>query len=481
MFKQPYRGMPITRGPRRGLVVPSVLLVLVCLAAGLTGCAASGGRDEAAEQALSADDIEGIQIRMLFRGKPVAMTVEIPSSNSQGRSELVDLLNAASPTGKTSANDLPPYDRLIEVTLRPVKTVYLYEKDRAYFAETPHGSIKKLTEEAYNLVREYFGPIRPFPEELAKTEFLAAIQDTVDRYRSGNPPENPMEHMFDAAPSGIALPEVDSADDFELTDGDGTECLYLAIARFGPADDYQMEMLLNKVSLPGENKSSWVVSGVHFQGLDNKAAYLFDLAIANRFDYVPRFEEGNAPAESPDYLYYAFILNVENWKAGDNFLTEQYVEEVITSHFEVGRVVHKASRDWNFDGKVYTIARPSSYAGEPIYGLKEYRTYTESGRTIYDVVLEGYGFDEFSHWSMYEYQLPGPGDSGSFSDSMQYVMNKKGDRIKSGELTVPAAIRQMIAEDDTKGFTAFTTEHFKFYFDADTGKVVFLEHTTQYR
>ncbi len=474
------RGIPVTRGLRRKLAITAALLVSACLALGLVGCAASGGREEPAEETLSADDIEGIQIRMLFRGEPVGVTVEIPSSNKQGTAALVDLLNAASSTGSKSVTDLPPYDRLIEVKLRPVKTVYLYEKDGAYFAETPYVSIKKLTEQAYNQVRGYFGPIRPFPEDTDKAEFLGAIRDMIARYRSGNPPANPMEHMYDAAPSGIELPNVDSADDFELTDGDGTECLYLAVVRFGPANDYRMKMLLNKASSSGETAASWVVSGVHFQGPDSKAAYLFDLAIANRFDYVPRFEEGKAPAEGPEYLYYALVLDPERFKA-DGFLAKEYVEDIIASHFEVDKVVHGPSRDWNFDGKVYTVARPGSYATEPVYGLKDYNTYDQDGRAIYDVVLEYYSFDEFAYASVFEYRLPGPGDSASPSDPMKYVLSKKGDRIKSGELTVAGAIQEMIAEGDTKGFRALTTERFKFYFDEHTGKVVFLEHSTQYR
>ena len=39
-----------------------------------------------------------------------------------------------------------------------------------------------------------------------KTQFLAAIQDMLERYRSGNPPENPMEYKFDAALKEVSLP-----------------------------------------------------------------------------------------------------------------------------------------------------------------------------------------------------------------------------------------------------------------------------------
>lgn len=217
------------------------------------------------------------------------------------------------------------------------------------------------------------------------------------------------------------------------------------------------------------------------EAADNRGAYLFDLAITNRFDYVPEFEEGKAPSQSPDYLYYAFILNLEEWNKGNKFLTAQYVEDIITSHFEMDEdaIVHRPSRDWNFDGKVYTVARPGSYAYEPVYGLKEFDTYEEGGRTVYDVLLEQYSLDEFAYQSVFEYALPTAGGSGTFSPSMQFVIDKKGERIRSGEVRVWEAIREMIAEGDTKGFTVSHTERFKYYVDAETRDVVFLEHTSQ--
>lgn len=430
----------------------------------------------------TADRIEEIQIKMYYRGEITTGTIHIPKENSQGIAEMIDIMNAGTSTGAKSVNDFPACDRVVQIALLPGKIVYLYEKDSVYYAEIPYESIMELTKEDYQQVLGYFGPIRPFPEDMDKTEFLPAIQDMLQRYRSGNPPENPMEYMFDVAPEGVALPEVNAVDDFELRDGDGTECLYQAVIPFGDDDAYEIKMLLKKQYQPGNNGTEWTVSGVSFSEPygGTTAEWFFDLAIANRFDYVPEFEEGRAPCESPDYLYYAFILNLGEWKAGQQYLTKEYVEDVITSHFEVEEVIHQPfEREWNFDGAAYTVARPGSYRCEPVYGLKEFDRYNKDGRTIYDVAAEEYSFDEFAHTSTYDYELPSLYDTGSLSRPMQYVLDKKLGKIKSGKLQVWSAIREMIAESDTAGFTVTCTERFKFYIDGQTGEVVFLAHSIE--
>lgn len=147
----------------------------------------------------------------------------------------------------------------------PNKTVYLYQDGEKYYAETPYESVAELTKEAYETILEMFGPIHPFPEDTDKTQFLAALQTMLEQYRSGQPPETGMEHRFDPAPQGLLLPSVNSADDFELTDG-STESLYAAIIRFGENDAYSVRMALNQFSEDGENR--WGVTSVYFSGPD---------------------------------------------------------------------------------------------------------------------------------------------------------------------------------------------------------------------
>lgn len=216
-------------------------------------------------QKIDAEKIDEIRISMYYQGRKVSGYVVYPAENSEGIIGVVEILNSAAPTGKKRVTDVPSYDRFIKVELLPDKTVYLYQDDGKYYAEIPCVSIGELTKESYEKILENFGPIRPFPEDTDKTQFLAAIQDILEQYRSGNPPENPMELKFHAAPEDISLPYVNSADDFELRDGDGTEYLYHVVIHYGEKNAYFINMGL----IQSENR--WTAAGVFFGGPDTGA------------------------------------------------------------------------------------------------------------------------------------------------------------------------------------------------------------------
>jgi len=207
-----------------------------------------------------------------------------------------------------------------------------------------------------------------------------------------------------------------------------------------------------------------------------RRAYYLDFAMKYRFDYVPVFEENAVPASSADYLWYAFALNLENWDFDNLFMTKDYVESVITTHFEVKEVVHETlPRNWIFDGERYT-PMPQSYKHPPIFGLQTFQSDTKDSKTIYEVVLNEYEFDEFvGIGDLNSYQLA-LDDNAVDTPGMAYVIEKKGDKIKSGELTVFEAIREMICEGDTEKFYIIDTARFKYYLDENSGDPVFIEH-----
>lgn len=425
------------------------------------------------------------EIKLLkYRNGEVKNTVVIPRSNKELFKRIPALLDAASPTKMPSVNDAPDAKSYVTVMLSPQNVAYLYEKGGKYYAEKPYQSIKELTKEAYQeIISSVFGVILADPDTLDKRQFLKPVRDMIALYQAGTPPENGMELKFEDYPQGEPYPTVKTEQDFILDEGRLPECQYTATVRFGAQNQGEMVMQFN--SIPNQTaaggSAEWQITGVSFQkpAPENMSAWMFDLAIANRFDYVPEFAEGKAPSESPDYLYYAFILDLKDWKAGNEFLTKEYVEKVITSHFPVQQVIHKSSdRDWNFDGRVYTV-RPGDYNTAPVYGLKQYKSYRQNGRTIYDVVLAGYAFHEFSYQEMNSYTPPPAEHSNEISKPMQDVLAKKGGRIESNELKVWQAIREMITEGDTAKFNQNSTERLKFYFDEKTNNIVFLEHGRQ--
>lgn len=170
----------------------------------------------------------------------------------------------------------------------------------------------------------------------------------------------------------------------------------------------------------------------------------FDFAVKYRLDYMPFFSEGNAPADSVEYLYYAFAVNLENWGDDKGTMTREYVEQVIRSHFIVGEINHKPlPRCWNYDGEKYT-AVPTSIKDEPLYVLKSFDHTVENGRTIYAVTMD--------------YCVP-----------KQYPLDAGQYR----------AIRATIMAGDYSALTAIQTESFRYYADETTGEPIFLSHTLE--
>lgn len=422
-------------------------------------------------------------IRLLkYRNAEVKNTVTIPQSNKELVERISTLLAGASPTRLQSINDVPDVKSYVTVILSPQTIYYLYEKSGKYYAERPYVSIGELTAKAFQeILLSAFGVIPADPDTLDKQQFMKPVQEMIALYAQRTPPENGSELTFEQCPLATCDPVVKTINDFELDEGAPPAYEYTATVRFGAQKQNKMIMQLNRIAETAASgkATQWKITGVSFQVPVAKkdSAWFFDLAIANRLDYVPEFKEGEAPAESTDYLYYAFILfDINEWKAGHNYLTKQYVEDVITSHFPVTKVIHSSSdREWTFDGKVYTV-QPGSYNLEPLYSLKQVRSFKQNGKTIYDVVVEQYGFDEFGYISLYDYELPAPEDNLTLTKPMQYVVEKKGEQIKNGDLKVWQAIREMITLGDTAKFRKNSTERLKFYFDEKTNDIVFLEH-----
>ena len=122
--------------------------------------------------------------------------------------------------------------------------------------------------------------------------------------------------------------------------------------------------------------------------------YFFDLSREYRFDYVPFFKEGNAPVDSPEYLYFAFAINLDNWGDEKGTMSRKYVDDVVLEHFAVPSLNHLSMRKaWDFDGEKYT-AYPEGIAEAPLYRPTEYTTYTKNGIQYHQVTLECYASDD---------------------------------------------------------------------------------------
>ena len=190
--------------------------------------------------------------------------------------------------------------------------------------------------------------------------------------------------------------------------------------------------------------SSVLTSGGAPTNINSLKQYYFDFARKNRFDYVPYFSEGSAPTESPEYLFYAFTINLDNWGKDKGIMTKKYVDDVVFAHFGVAGLSHLPMRKcWNFDGEKYT-AIPQSISELPIYALKQYSTYEENGFQTYDLTL----------------------NSCSFASGL----------IPTNEDIKQA--RSKIAANNLSGLTVIKTEKIKYYITSD-GPVYLLHELLQ--
>ncbi len=174
-------------------------------------------------------------------------------------------------------------------------------------------------------------------------------------------------------------------------------------------------------------------------------AYYFDFARQYRLDYVPFFEQGGAPTDSTEYLFFAFALNLDNWGEDKGIMTREYVDEIAMAHFGVTGLTHRSMwKGWDYDGERYT-ALPQGVKSLPFCALADYRTYEEGGTQRHEITL----------------------DFLSYAHGMEATPEEE------------AAARELISAGDLGSFTVLSRETFVYQENANLnfGKPVFLAHT----
>lgn len=209
-------------------------------------------------------------------------------------------------------------------------------------------------------------------------------------------------------------------------------CLWLGAAFFSPSPSEQpMEPSLSEVqtlSLPALRQSL--------------VATFFDLAAAERFDYVPFFPEGDPPRHANEYLLYAFALRLDEWGDEKGRMTEQYVEETVRTHFDRYNIAHgPLVKAWDYDAEtgIYT-AIPQGIKSLPMCSLRDFRFSIRDGSPLFDVTLDFCSFDGVE---------PGPDEA--------------------------AQVRQSLLEGDFSYLKVQSTERFLFTVDEE-GVLHYLAH-----
>lgn len=199
-----------------------------------------------------------------YRKGEIINTVVFPRENREGFEQISSIVLGGKLTKIMSVNDVPSVKKYVKVLLSPMDIYYIYEKDEKYYIEKPYQYINEIPYKDYEEILLVFGSILPDPDDLDKALFLIPIQDIIEQYKSGNPPENPMEFMFDDFPKGVPYPIVNSVDDFVLTEGSQVECQYIAIVTFGSHNEHKMYLGLNQFDGVNESDPKYHVTSVFF-------------------------------------------------------------------------------------------------------------------------------------------------------------------------------------------------------------------------
>jgi len=174
------------------------------------------------------------------------------------------------------------------------------------------------------------------------------------------------------------------------------------------------------------------------------ALWVFDFAQHWRIDYMPFFEKGKAPTESPEYLFWAFAINLDNWGEDKGRMSKEYVGDVVLQHFGVPALSHLSMwKGWDYENGIYT-AYPGGLKELPLYALREFKTYYgEYGQPVYEVTVDSY--------SLADGYIPDAEDIESF--------------------------RAQLASPNEKVWRCDGSERLVFTFSGYFEKPLFLEHT----
>ncbi len=195
-----------------------------------------------------------------------------------------------------------------------------------------------------------------------------------------------------------------------------------------------------------------------------KKAYYFDLALKMRFDYLPEVSQEEEP-NLASLLMYAYFRQNDYLQYDE--MSKEYVEELARDNFAMGNISHSSTKEWEFNGDIYT---PTgwSYNNNCFCELVKEKTYQENGKTIYEVILDNYSFYEYAFCPL-DFT---PDFEETYSEPMMYVLKKKGEEIRNGMSTIDA-IKILIVEGDTANLIKRETLRINYYVDEASSNIVF--------
>ena len=151
----------------------------------------------------------------------------------------------------------------------------------------------------------------------------------------------------------------------------------------------------------------------------------FDFAHQWRLDILPVFSHGAAPTSASAYLYWMYEKGGSAIKE-QGYMSKEYVETEIKTHFEVKDVIHTARRsDYTFDGERYTPV-PLGPPEELLARLDSVLDEELGGKTIYYVQYCLMAYDKplrsRDEWDRYRMEIVN-GDTPDLHEVREYTLS----------------------------------------------------------
>ena len=151
----------------------------------------------------------------------------------------------------------------------------------------------------------------------------------------------------------------------------------------------------------------------------------FDFADRWRLDILPVFSHGAAPTWTAEYLYWMYEKGGSSLKE-QGYMSKEYVETEIQTHFEVENVIHTARRsDYTFDGERYTPV-PLGPPEELLVRLDSVLDEELGGKTIYYVQYCLMAYDKplssRDEWDRYRMEIVN-GDTPDLHEVREYTLS----------------------------------------------------------
>ena len=143
----------------------------------------------------------------------------------------------------------------------------------------------------------------------------------------------------------------------------------------------------------------------------------------------------------------------------DGSIPADLVEMVMETQFGIEKIQHESLfKTWTWDAKkeVY-LPVPQGVAGEGLFDTVAFnaaeRWIDGSEQTVYTVTLREYDY-AFDYGGSYaDLMAYVAREDRPYRDNVQFLLDTKGEQLKNGQLTPEEAVRQLILEGNTSGFT----------------------------